>query len=762
MNQKGGDFLKKLLATFKVEAGEHVEAMSSGLLELEKASTAEKEREVLEAVFREAHSLKGAARAVNVLEVESMCQALESIFAAWKRKEVASSPALFDLLHKAVDSLGKLLLAMDAEPPVAGQAGIAELIQALEDVRKGALPPAPPRPETFPPPREARQAAETVRISTAKLDSLLLEAEELLSAKLASGQRAADLQEIQASLGRWQKMWAQIHSHRRTLERFAGSNGKTEKLAELLEQAHSLFQSLEGRLAALEKSAKRDHRSLGAMVDRLLEDMKKVLMLPASSLLESFPKFVRDLSRDRGKDVELVVEGGEIEIDRRILEEMKDPLLHLVRNSVDHGIEEPRERERRKKPRQGKILLAVARKNGDKVEIAVEDDGAGIQAAKVRAAGLKLGLLSPEEAGKMDDREALSLVFQSGVSTSPIITDISGRGLGLAIVREKVEKLGGKVFLETRPGTGTAFRIVLPLTLASFRGVLVRVDQHIFVLPTANVERVVRAGPEDIRTVENRETIPLDGKAVSLVRLEDALELPRRNASRESRGQNQRKALAGGRPAPCAGLAKTAQAVLLGSVDRRVAFVVDEILGEQEVLVKPLGRQLARVRNVAAATVLGTGRVAAVLNVSDLLKSAARAGAAPAAAAAGAVEAEAKRKSILIAEDSITARTLLKNILESAGYQVRTAVDGVDALTALKTEGFDAVVSDVDMPRMSGFDLTARIRADKKFAELPVVLVTALESREDRERGIDVGANAYIVKSSFDQSNLLEVLRRLL
>jgi two-component system chemotaxis sensor kinase CheA len=189
---------------------------------------------------------------------------------------------------------------------------------------------------------------------------------------------------------------------------------------------------------------------------------------------------------------------------------------------------------------------------------------------------------------------------------------------------------------------------------------------------------------------------------------------------------------------------------------------VDEILDEREVLVKSLGPQLSRVRNIAGATVLGTGTVALILNVHDLMKSAVKAAAAPARAAAAAAEVNTKRKSILVAEDSITSRTLVKNILEGAGYQVKTAVDGMDALTTLRTEAFDLVVSDVDMPRMSGFDLTAKIRADKKLSELPVVLVTALQSREDRERGIDVGANAYIVKSSFDQSNLLEVIRRLI
>ncbi|MBI4462807.1 MAG: response regulator, partial [Acidobacteria bacterium] len=294
---------------------------------------------------------------------------------------------------------------------------------------------------------------------------------------------------------------------------------------------------------------------------------------------------------------------------------------------------------------------------------------------------------------------------------------------------------------ETAPGVGTSFRIVLPLTVATFRGLLVRVAEHTFVLPTTNVERVLQVLPDDVKTVENRETIQLQGQALSLVRLESALGLP---------------------PArPAGSAANKLPVVVLGAAERRMGFLVEEILSEQEVLVKSLGRQLSRVKNIAGAAVLGTGKVVPILNIPDLMKSAVRAVPGEKLTAAPA-EAPRRRKSLLVVEDSITARTLLKNILESAGYEVKTAVDGVDAFTLLRSEECDLVVSDVDMPRMNGFDLTAKIRADKKLSELPVVLVTALESREDRERGIDVGANAYIVKSSFDQSNLLEVIRRLI
>jgi two-component system chemotaxis sensor kinase CheA len=282
--------------------------------------------------------------------------------------------------------------------------------------------------------------------------------------------------------------------------------------------------------------------------------------------------------------------------------------------------------------------------------------------------------------------------------------------------------------------------MTLPLTLATFRGVLVESARRLFILPTAQVERVTRFKPQEVQTVEGRRTLALNGRAVALVDLAEVLQLP---------------------PTPQKPGAPEATPILvLGAGEQRIAFVVDAVLDEREVLVKRLAKPLSRVRNIAGATVLGSGEVAPILNVADLLKSARAAGVGVRTAPVIAPSA-APAKRILVVEDSITSRMLLKGILESAGYDVKTAVDGIDGFTALRAERFDLVVSDVEMPRMDGFDLTARIRADRGLAEVPVVLVTALESREDRERGIDVGANAYLVKSNLDQSNLLEALRRL-
>jgi two-component system, chemotaxis family, sensor kinase CheA len=757
MTKKDEEFLKRLMATFKIEADEHIRSITGGLLELEKTSGTEKQKEMLETVFRDAHSLKGAARSVNLRHIEGICQALESSFAALKREELTASSALYDLYHQALDHISKIMALTDEEIGLSERSLTAKLtkeLAAASTCTGRQKTPAEPEiteaskhfgsePGDIDPVIQTRAEdnpvmSETVRIPISKLDPLFMQAEEMILARIASEQRVAELMEISDAFLAWKKESA--------LWKDRELNESASQWKELLHRHDERLRDLQAKVAAITLAVQEDHRALRRMVDEHLEEMKKILMLPVASVVESFPKFLRDMAREQGKEVDLVMLGTEIEIDKRILEEIKDPLIHLVRNCIDHGIEKPEERIRMNKPRRGTIRLLFKAKDSRQTEIIVSDDGAGIALDQVRSTALRSGIISSDDLDKLEPLETLSLVFQSGISTSPIITDISGRGLGLAIVHDKVQKLGGVISVESQMNEGAAFRILLPMTLATLRAVPVRANEQVFFLPALSVERTARFRRRDIKTVENRETIDLEGKIISMVRLSDAMGLAVRNKRSASVKD---------------GETEYVHIVIVSSANKRIAFQVDEVLGEQQVLVKRLGRQLSRVRNIAGAVVMGNGQVVPVLNTADLMKSATQ------LTAEGRPETyepqtPAGGGKILVAEDSITSRTLLKNILESAGYKTATAVDGIDAFTQLRSGEFDLVVSDVDMPRMSGFELTAGIRGDKRLAELPVVLVTALESREDREKGIDVGANAYIVKSSFDQSNLLEVVKRLI
>jgi two-component system chemotaxis sensor kinase CheA len=771
-------FRQHLLATFKVEAGEHINAISSGLLALEKSEDMEKQAEIVETVFRAAHSLKGAARAVNLKEIEGLCQNLESVFNVLKKRELVQSVELFDLLQQVLNLLEQLLSSEGAVLPAETGDLERELIRRLEAFQKGVSPSPVLISETplIVPEKEpaahgvaapvivqehrvaTTDIAETVRISMAKLTSVLLQAEEMLAAKLAAQQRCIDMRAANGAFRIWEKEWARvapcIQDIRKNTTRAADDKKiPTEeelvraagKILDFLEWNREFVKSIKKQYVSAAKSGEGDSLVLGGMVDNLLDDVKKAMIFPFSSLLELYPKVARELARDSGKELELVIKGGDIEIDRRILDEMKDPILHLLRNCVDHAIEKPEERIKKDKPPHGTVIIEIYPKD-NKVEVTIADDGIGISPDQIRTTILKLGVVAQEKTAELTDKELLSYVFQSGVSTSPIITDLSGRGLGLAIVKEKVEKLGGTVSLESKPGIGTIFHMVLPITVATFRGVLVKAGEHEFILPTMYVERAARIRRDEIKTVESRETIVFNESPVALASLASVLELATAVGAAETQEQ--------------------AQVVVVSNAGIRIAFLVDEIVNEQEVLLKPLGPQLVRVRNMAGATILGTGRMVPVINVPDLLRSAVKASGPSLARITGAGSEDQEdivpKHSVLVVEDSITTRTLLKNILETAGYDVVTAIDGLDALTNLKTRTFDIVVSDVDMPRMNGFDLTAKIRSDQKMTDMPVILVTALESLEDRERGIDAGANAYIVKSSFDQSNLLGVIHRLI
>lgn len=739
-------FLGELRTIFKVEAAEHLQAIADGLLELEKSPAPEAEHSIVATVFRAAHSLKGAARAVDFTEIESSCQSLEDVFSSWNRLESVPSAAALDTVHDMLDAISSALF-VPTSPSV-----VSDSFATPSTGQPSARPDVPlsaPAPFVE---FSTLSSEETVRVSVTKLNAGLVKAEEMLTAKLTIGQRAEDLRELGQRFVRWRTEWMAVESDARTLRRELDRpvSGRADqshrpawkKLLEFLEWNLDNQTALEGNVAALTRTAEQDGHVIGKLVDDLLEDSKKLLLLPFATLSALFPKLVRDLCRDLGKDVDFVVSGEEVEIDRRILEEMKDPLIHILRNCVDHGIETSEQRMRLGKPARATITLAVSSVDGNKVELLVSDDGTGIDIARVKESAIKHGFISPEEARQLGDTQTLALIFQPDVSTSARITRLSGRGLGLAIVREKVEKLGGTVTVTSQPHQGTSLRIVLPSTLATFRGILVVAAERLFVVPTLNVERVARVNADEIRTVEGRDTISISGRAVALVRLAEVLQLPPSGISAE--------------------LHTATSVIVLGAGDNRIAFAIDAVLDEQEVLVKRLGSPLSRVRNVAGATVLGSGHMAPILNVTDLLKSARQSAGTMVRDVAARKPAEAAHKSILVVEDSITSRMLLKGILESAGYTVSTAVDGMDAFSKLRAETYNLVVSDVEMPRLDGFALTTRIRADRKLGDLPVILVTALESREDRERGIEVGANAYIIKSSLEQSNLLAAVRRLI
>jgi two-component system, chemotaxis family, sensor kinase CheA len=623
MGAREHELLQKLLSTFRVEAKEHISAISSGLAGLEQASPPQNQSELIESIFREAHSLKGAARAVNLLEVESLCQSLESEFSKWKARSAAPSPEELERLHQGVGALSAMLVeaGVSAYLPLAESPG-GPVLQSQTSVARLTPKPAQAVNQRSAQrvtrrlkelPDEGLRIPDTVRVSTLKLDALLREAEELIPAKVAGAYRVSQLRDVNSTLLLWEDEWKKARPQARALQRLldgrlnAAEKGLPQfgKLLSLLSQNESALRSIRSQLTTLLKNLDSDRRVLDRKVADLVADAKSMSMLRFTTLLEAFPKLVRDLCRDCGKNAQLLIEGGDIEADRRLLEEIKDPLMHLVRNCIDHGIESPDERARKQKAARATITIAVSPKSGGRVEIVVSDDGAGVDTQKLRTAANRLGLVSEAKAREMNDQEVLSLVFHSGLSTSSTISEVSGRGLGLAIVREKAQKLGGVVDLETQPGVGTVFRLVLPLTMASFRGILVRVGENLFVVPSMHARRLLRVDRSALKRAGDREIVQVDGRATPVARLGVILRI--------------------GDESPVPNAAEKIPALLLALDSEEMVVLVDEVLKEQEMVVKNLGTQLRRVRNIQGATILETGKVAAVLSVADLFQSAANA-----------------------------------------------------------------------------------------------------------------------------------------
>jgi two-component system chemotaxis sensor kinase CheA len=479
------------------------------------------------------------------------------------------------------------------------------------------------------------------------------------------------------------------------------------------------------------------HMSL--VIDGLEEEIKRLRMLPLSTITAAFGRMVRDLADRANKEAILTIVGGETELDKRILEQIKDPLVHLLRNAVDHGIETPEVRLAQGKPRFGQVTLS-AEQAGKDVVIRISDDGKGLDLDAIRQAVARHGRKDPSV---MSETELIDSIFALGMTTSRIITDVSGRGVGMDVVRRNVETLHGRIDVENRPGSGVTFVLTLPLALTGSRGLLVRVAGQLFIAPINTIERTIFIDRSEIFSLEGHDTIQFNGRPVTLVSLGDVLGLP---ASTLSEGR--------------------ITAIILSAAGRRMAFIVDELTGEQEVVIKGLGKQLLRVGGVAGATVMGNGEVVLILNATDLMKLALH-GQKRSLLEKLAKEAAPTQlrtsKRILIVDDSITTRTLEKNILEAAGYTVQLAIDGQEALSIVRSgERPDLIVTDIVMPRMDGFELTRQIKSDAQTETLPVILVTSLDSAEDKEHGIEVRADAYIVKSSFDQINLLETIEQLI
>jgi two-component system chemotaxis sensor kinase CheA len=742
---------------FRIESGEHLQRLDEGLLLLEKDP---KNRTVLEEVLREAHSLKGAAHMIGLSDIETVSHRFEDILGGPNRNKIVLPPELIDGMYRSLDAIRKLaeeaitgvpsgVIVSDVLSWLQSNAGCgvrnAETEQSKIQNQKSKIEDSELRipnaegatgnaelkkdekqSEIQNPQSEFR--IETIRVDTRKLDVLMTHAGELTVAKLRIARLLTDIEEMI-------EQWGQLHSG------IAGYCLRSSDLKSKVEQFSGFLERL--------KSSVYDNSSRLEYVAGELEDgVRAIRLLPLSTIFNLFPPMVRNLSRERSREAQLIIEGGETTADKRIIEEMKDPLMHIIRNAVDHGIEPPEERERNGKPRTGTIILR-SYQTASNIVIEVKDDGRGLDIEAIRRSARKQKLWREDELDAMSPEQIQSLIFVSGLSTSSFVSDVSGRGVGLDVVRANVEHLKGNVTVDSMPGAGCTIQVKLLTTLATARVLIIMAGGVKYALPVEYVLRSYPVRKSELFTIEGREAIVFEDKALSVERLSDLLHIRRTDFVMKNGRAEPDVTHRGDEMVPC---------IIVAVGEEKLGLLIDELLDEQEIVLKPQSVLLKHVRDISGTTILGTGEVCMVLNPHDLIKSVRK----QVVQTAEETKAEPteRKKTILMAEDSLTTRTQIKRILEGAGYEVVAAVDGIDAFSKLGTRPFDALVSDILMPNMDGLTLTAKVRQDKKYKELPIILVTSLASEDDRRKGLEAGANAYITKPAFDQEVLIDTLRR--
>ncbi|MEG3924566.1 MULTISPECIES: hybrid sensor histidine kinase/response regulator [unclassified Microcoleus] len=607
---------------------------------------------------------------------------------------------------------------------------------------------------------------ETIRVATQNLDDLMTQAGELTVTKTRLGHRVAEIEQITTLWEEWSREFfvTSLTVDRMQIdENGIKANGKFSQLQDYYHRTEERLERLGTLVNRLRNRVYEDTARLELIAEALESGIRTLRLLPLSTIFNLFPRTVRDLAKREGKEVALVIEGGETTADKRILEEMKDPLMHMIRNAIDHGIETVEERKKLGKP-----PVATLRIKGynmaSNIIIEVADDGRGLNLESIKQTAVKRNICTLEQLAEMTETQVQSLIFTPGFSTKKFVTEVSGRGVGLDVVRTNVEALKGSIQVESLPGKGCTLRLQISTSLATANVLIVVVEDIPYALPVEFVDTAQQVSPSEIFAIEGKETILSKGQPLSVAHLTNLLELNNRQGWQKNRYlrqetgsefliKNQKHFLNSTSKMPC---------IVLKVGEERLGLFVDGLIDEQDVVMKPQSQLLKRVRNVSGATILATGEVCMVLNPHDLIKSVRQqVSSRGVGSARSQLETATRKQVILLAEDSIATRTQEKRILEAAGYEVVTAVDGLDAFHKLKTRDFDAVISDIQMPNLDGLALTIKIREQKEYSELPIILVTSLASDEDKKRGADAGANAYIPKGTFNQDVLVETLKRL-
>ena len=765
------DISQKLLAAFQVEHIEHLEGIRACLALWEQTG----EVVDIDEAFRRAHSLKGAARITGFTEVEQLAHRLESLFSRVRAKTLIPDQSVLRVVKSALDSIEDTVACLTNQRP---PPDTSTLLHDLEMLTNPAATPAPletsssvspgaQRPvlqslaahETEFKPTEQRKpvapvsgpegpaklvaagsppSRETVRLSAESLDQLLQSTGRLLTENLQQGTLGRELVSVSRQLTAIEREWASLKRTSAIALRRLGGSPEFASVGKFLDFVEHEVNGLARRMRTARSMQKQSSWSVKQLAEQLQDDVRRARMMPAESEFQGFRKMMRDLARDEGKEIDFRVNGFEVLADRMVLQALKYPLMHALRNAVCHGIELPAERKLHGKPAQGCVTLTIQAR-GNRLTILVEDDGRGVETKQVAEAAVRRNLVSAAEIASRSPQDIARLLFQPGFSTTTSVTELSGRGMGLSIAYETVTRLQGEIELLPGETAGTSLRLSVPLSISTHRLLLVSVRGQVFAIPTYGIESLHRVKAKELENVEGTPMISLHGSLTRLTTLAQLLNLET-EASFDS---------------------DTLFLVVLRSSTKQLAVAVDALIAERDALIKPLGPPADAMSAYVGGILLEDGTVSLALNPADLVEKHKPSKKGATFQTSQPVE-EWQPPTILVVDDSFTTRTLETSILETNGYRVRLAVDGVEALSQLRAGKIDLVISDIQMPRLDGFGLIAEMKRDPQLAKIPVIVVSSVESREEQERGLNLGADAYIVKRKFDHQELLKVIQQIL
>ncbi|EAL4715113.1 hybrid sensor histidine kinase/response regulator [Campylobacter upsaliensis] len=743
--------MQEILEDFLVEAFELVEQIDHDLVELESNP---EDLELLNRIFRVAHTVKGSSSFLNFDVLTKLTHHMEDVLNKARHGELKITPDIMDVVLESIDRMKTLLnsirdngndsaIGMDIEPICARLTAISEGdVSAVASVSEE--PKVEPKEEVVPaaPEPSVEPDVDVNQLSDSEVEA---EIERLLKVRKAEDQ-ARRAQKKKSATPTTPKPATETGGEKKVPASGGGGGGMDQTIRVEVKRLDHLM-NLIGELVLGKNRLLKIYDDVEERYEgeKFLEELNQVVsqlsiittdvqlavmktrMQPIAKVFNKFPRVVRDLSRELGKQIELEITGEETELDKSIVEEIGDPIMHMIRNSCDHGVEDPATRKANGKPERGVVQLK-AYNEGNHIVVEITDDGKGLDAAGLKMKALEKNLITEKEAEQMTDKEAFALIFKPGFSTAAKVTNVSGRGVGMDVVKTNIEKLNGVIEIDSELGKGSTFKLKIPLTLAIIQSLLVGTQEEFYAIPLASVLETVRVPIDNIYTIEGKNVLRLREEVLSLVRLSDVFGVKQ---VLESGDQT--------------------YVVIIGVAESKLGIIVDTLVGQEEIVIKSMGDYLQNIQGIAGATIRGDGRVTLIIDVGAMMDMAKEIKVDIKAQLESSVKKPKEQPSdykVLIVDDSKMDRTLMQKALEPLGISLLEATNGVEALNIVKSgeHEIDAMLIDIEMPRMDGYTLAGEIRKYSKYRNLPLIAVTSRTSKTDRLRGVEVGMTEYITK----------------